>query len=407
LNEEQVNSLIANLLGMAQASAAFQAMGGDFGQLAKDLKPEKIISGVQALAGINPVLGALRISALGVNTAGVQAADGLAELFGGLEQFGQATSAYYQEFFSDTEREAYRLESANSQLNSGFEELGMEVPKTREEFRALVSSLDLSTESGRRLFKALMDLAGAADVTYDAAEAAAERADDTTENAEEQTTATNSLTAAQEAYMNEVHQIPPAMSEAGNAISDFANRAMQAAQSLWDWLNRQALGDTSSLNPMEKLAEAERQAMNLYNAAMAGDVEAAGKLPQALDTVLAQRRAVYGSQGYADYEAAIRSGAASVAGRMGGTQPQASAPVSGQAPAQAPQLPAPQQPQGGGGFGVTETLMRTLVAQLVDAIKTGDAEQEKLLKSVIQRFDAASEYVARNIRMTAGAGASW
>lgn len=102
--------------------------------------------------------------------AGADMASQLVDAFGGMEQFTEATKTYYDAFYSDSEKIAAQTKAMSAQ----FEKAGMVMPATREAFRALVEAQDLTTEKGRKNYAMLLQLAGAMDGLYDAAEAAAD-----------------------------------------------------------------------------------------------------------------------------------------------------------------------------------------------------------------------------------------
>jgi hypothetical protein len=87
-----------------------------------------------------------------VDKVGTEAASRLIELAGRVEGFSDATNSYYQNFFSEGEQTQAGLDS----ISAALAEVGLAMPKTRGEFRALVQSLDLTTESGQKQFIALM-----------------------------------------------------------------------------------------------------------------------------------------------------------------------------------------------------------------------------------------------------------
>lgn len=93
----------------------------------------------------------------------------------GSDKLQAGMAAYYEGgFFSAEERRKNQANSTNQAL-AGL--LGASsVPKTDAEFRALVESLDLATESGRVTFAALMDISPAFDLMTDGLDAAAEKA---------------------------------------------------------------------------------------------------------------------------------------------------------------------------------------------------------------------------------------
>jgi hypothetical protein len=73
---------------------------------------------------------------------------------GGMDALGVKLGSYYENFYSQSERTA----QATANLNAGFDDLGIAMPATKAEFRALVDGLDLTTESGRRAYNGLLTL---------------------------------------------------------------------------------------------------------------------------------------------------------------------------------------------------------------------------------------------------------
>lgn len=136
-----------------------------------------------SLTGVNTAFENLGVTLYEASLAGGDMASQLVDLFGGLEQFSQSTGVYMQNFYSaDEQRDVVRR-----QLQRAFEGLDLQLPdidatNAREQFRAIAEAQDLTTESGRETWAALMNLSGAfASVTQsseDAAAAAKQLADD-------------------------------------------------------------------------------------------------------------------------------------------------------------------------------------------------------------------------------------
>jgi len=124
---------------------------------------EKAIDALARLSSsivtVNPILDTLGVRMFEVSLAGADMASKLADAFGGLEAMGAATSAYYQAFYSETERTA----TATRQLTAVLAGMGLTLPQTRDQFRALVESQDLYTDAGRATYAALIQLAPAFD----------------------------------------------------------------------------------------------------------------------------------------------------------------------------------------------------------------------------------------------------
>lgn len=110
-----------------------------------------------SLTSVNQVLDLLGLQAYAVSLAGGDMASSLADLFGGLDAFTQASTAYYQAFYTKTERTA----TAERQLTAALQALGLQLPSTREGFRALVEAQDLTTEAGRSTYATLLQLSPA------------------------------------------------------------------------------------------------------------------------------------------------------------------------------------------------------------------------------------------------------
>ncbi|MBI3103244.1 MAG: phage tail length tape measure family protein [Burkholderiales bacterium] len=86
-----------------------------------------------------------------------EALDALVKAAGGPQALIASANAYYQAFYSDAERAA----AVTRQVASSMEALGLSMPSSREQFRALVEAQDLTTESGRATYYALLQLSPA------------------------------------------------------------------------------------------------------------------------------------------------------------------------------------------------------------------------------------------------------
>ena len=171
LSPEQVQAKLQEALsGFGDALAGtfagelgpFQATGEKAGQTLARL--------AGAISGVNPLLEQLGLKVFDVGLAGADAASQLAAQLGGLEGLSQTSSAYFQAYYSDAERAAKATEGITSVLG----QVGLSLPGTREEFRKLVEAQDLTTESGRNSFAALLKVSSAFAELTPAAEASAQ-----------------------------------------------------------------------------------------------------------------------------------------------------------------------------------------------------------------------------------------
>lgn len=112
------------------------------------------------LKTVNQVLNILGVASYDFSVQGVKSADALINAFGGLEKAGQAIEKYYSSgLFSDIEQQQFKLQIAQSTIAETFGRLGLDVPKTNEEFRNLVKQQLSLGESGATAAAALMQVA--------------------------------------------------------------------------------------------------------------------------------------------------------------------------------------------------------------------------------------------------------
>ena len=113
----------------------------------------------------------------------VQISDDLSKLLGGAEQAATAIGFYVQNFMTAGEIAKRTIEGLTQSLQQGWEILNTtdfakigeildlgDLPQTRDDFRQLVDSIDLTTKAGRALYAELMKLAPGFDALFDAAE---------------------------------------------------------------------------------------------------------------------------------------------------------------------------------------------------------------------------------------------
>lgn len=104
---------------------------------------------------VGEIADALGLNFSTVETQAIAAADGLVLAAGGLESFVAKSNFFYDKFFTSEEKFTMAVED----LNTSFDELGIAVPRTREEFKKLVQGIDTNTEAGQALYNSLLTLA--------------------------------------------------------------------------------------------------------------------------------------------------------------------------------------------------------------------------------------------------------
>lgn len=87
------------------------------------------------------------------------------QVAGGLDMFNSSMSNYQENFFTDAERYEMKLNT----MTKSFASLGLAVPDSKASFRALVESIDTTTDAGASLFAEVISLAdGFAEMTSSA-----------------------------------------------------------------------------------------------------------------------------------------------------------------------------------------------------------------------------------------------
>ena len=111
-----------------------------------------------SLQGVNIELATIGGTLIESTMKGADAAYNLASAFGGLDKLQSASATYQKAMFTDTEQAAMKAKGAGLQVTSAFAEMGVAVPATKEGFKSLVNGLDLTTDRGRALFAALLNV---------------------------------------------------------------------------------------------------------------------------------------------------------------------------------------------------------------------------------------------------------
>jgi hypothetical protein len=109
-----------------------------------------------------------------VGASSIGARESLVDLFGGLDNLTAATQAYSQGFLTQAEQLAPVISSVQSEMAR----LGLAGVTTKDQFKAVVQSLNLSTDAGQQLYAALLGVAPAFAKVIDAATEMTQKSND-------------------------------------------------------------------------------------------------------------------------------------------------------------------------------------------------------------------------------------
>lgn len=164
VQDELVTKLVPNIADFAR-----------YGESAADTF-DRLNQEVTATDAILLAMGKDASTAFGaVGLASIKAREDLIDLAGGIEKLANKTQFFYANFYSQSEQVQLAGKQAQKVLDAGFADLGLTLPTDTKGFRALVEKYgaDLSTESSRKMFNSLLDLADEFKSVADAADDAA------------------------------------------------------------------------------------------------------------------------------------------------------------------------------------------------------------------------------------------
>ena len=120
-------------------------------------KAQAVLATAQAVKTVTEEMTPLGTAFGQFSTLSVDSVTKFVAAAGGLDTLNQSLAGYVQNFYSDGERTAMTLGAIGDQLST----LGLQLPTTREGYRALVEAQDRNTDSGLKATAMLLNLEGA------------------------------------------------------------------------------------------------------------------------------------------------------------------------------------------------------------------------------------------------------
>jgi predicted house-cleaning noncanonical NTP pyrophosphatase (MazG superfamily) len=226
----------------------------------------------------------------------------LIDIAGGLDQITEAAQSYVDKFYTDAEKFASTKQS--------IRDVAGILPRTREDYRRLVESIDLTSEVGKQAYYTLMALSDTADSYYSHIEDIAnQRAEMEIELLNAQGKTAEALAASRKRELEAMDESLRPLQELIWLTQDLGTQLETVTTSVTTEIN--ALISTSSSaasqarsmantykNLIETLEEAQVKIFgggkagaqirlnDIYGKAMTGDADAIGKMPAAIDTLL-------------------------------------------------------------------------------------------------------------------------
>lgn len=162
-DEQRQKALQDALAGFGDAFAAYASSG-----VAQSL--EDLVVAANNFTAVNNAFNMLGYTAIKAEESTIKMTNALVDAFGGIESFTRQTNYFFDNFYSKTEQNAYNERFLTTELAK----LGKQLPLTREEFKNMVNSIDLMTESGQHAYATLLNLAPQMDQYISTLESAAQ-----------------------------------------------------------------------------------------------------------------------------------------------------------------------------------------------------------------------------------------
>ncbi|MGV6394505.1 phage tail tape measure protein [Pseudomonas caspiana] len=210
-----------------------------------DVTADTVIAAIEGVFtrfnGVNSALSQINVANLKLNETGLIASDSILNMVASLadldaesatakekvDALNELVNGYYSAFFTADEQFADLTKS----LTGSFSGLGLELPDTREAYRAMVEDIDVTTAAGQAMFATMMGLATAADSYY--------------------STITSKAAEAKQAALDAAQAIKDALIGAASVSSSAVSRAVESAR---DQATKTYNALSTSLNDMASTA---------------------------------------------------------------------------------------------------------------------------------------------------------
>jgi len=248
--EEEINTALGAWftdLGQAAVTAVSDATNAGIG----NYNFVQLTEFVDNLYSVNSMFGLLNMKALPLSVWGGKLTEQFVAMAGGMEALKTSATAYYDAFFSDTEKADDTLAAVGTQ----FQSLGLALPATRAGFRSMVEGIDTATDAGRSMFFTLMGLSASASSAYSILEQRANEAASAQANyydlfTSEGQKATDTL-AAVAAQFKALGVVLPASRDGFVAMVNAIDRTTVAGQSMFEGLMGMATNADKAFDVLE------------------------------------------------------------------------------------------------------------------------------------------------------------
>jgi len=154
---KKLNAAISSTLD-TMSEVVFGDIIGQYQKLGEGM----LETAIRIVSEVAVVKDALNQSGIKIAGNAIALSDSLVQAAGGLEEFQQQFNDFYDKFFSSAEKQS-RLQD---RLNETFREVYLLLPRTREEYRKVIDSLNVNNALDRERYSLMLQLSSAADQYY-------------------------------------------------------------------------------------------------------------------------------------------------------------------------------------------------------------------------------------------------
>lgn len=317
---------------LVRVASDYAAVGSIFDSIGKSLVGTSVVT-TRSLFGVERTITT-------VGEMSVSARERLINLAGGIDELASKTSSFADNYLSQAERLAPVQKYVTDQLTA----MGYAGVTTRDQFKALVLGMDASTKTGAENYATLLSLADAFAKTHAATEDLTKSEQEIADERKDLQSQLNELTmssaqalALQRAGIDDSNkalfdqvQAAKAVVTAKDVLASAYDKESAALKTTVDRLkafqtgilsfkDSLLLGSLSTLTPVQKAAEAQRQYEATLAKARTGDTAAQSALQAAASAYLTADQVIKASSdGYAADAAKVQADLAALAAVAGG-----------------------------------------------------------------------------------------
>jgi tape measure domain-containing protein len=194
---------------------------------------------------------------------------------GGLSAFEESLQSFRENFMTDQQR----VTADTNELTKAFAELGISMPKSKDEFYAIAMGMDTSTEQGKKLFAQFLALNGKfsdlTDASQELADAQAEAAKQAADAAQK---IQDDLIAS---LQKNVDSAFSAMQKAYQDLQKVQERFLSYSKTIRAYLEELTGGRSTFISPEERYRIARQEFQRISALAVAGDESALAEITKA------------------------------------------------------------------------------------------------------------------------------